>query len=167
MLKLQLYHGMYQESPPPLRELNVAVRKNSNAEIYYWRGIANFQSFEFKNAQHDFERAVELKPDWVEAIFHRGIVRVVRGRYDDAIEDFDRVIDLEPKHAAAYYNRGRLRYWKGQAEAAIADFKTARQLDPLLGRELNLQYVIGRLQRGPDDSVIDQVQSILDRLRDL
>ena len=169
MLKLQLYHEMYQMSPPSLIELNKVLQNEaSDADTYHLRGIANFQSFEFKDANHDFDRAVELKPDWVEAIFHRGIVRVVRGRYDDAIEDFDRVIKLNPKHAAAHYNRGRLRSWKGEPEAAIANFKKARQLDPLLGRELNLRYIIGKIERGSEDeSILDQVQSIVDRLRDL
>ena len=74
-------------SPPSLIELNKVLQNEaSDADTYHLRGIANFQSFEFKDANHDFDRAVELKPDWVEAIFHRGIVRVVRGRYDDAIE---------------------------------------------------------------------------------
>ncbi len=168
MLKLQLYHGMYEESPPSLPELNEALRADGNAETYHLRGIANFQGFEFKDAERDFEHAVQMRPEWVEAVFHRGIVRVVRGNYDDAVSDFNRVIELAPDHAAAYYNRGRLRYWKGDPDGAIADFKEARRLDPLLGRELNLQYVIGKIERGPEeDSIVDQVQSILDRLRDL
>ncbi|RME45479.1 MAG: tetratricopeptide repeat protein [Chloroflexi bacterium] len=169
MLKLQLYHEMYYVATPSIAELDAVLQeKAGDAEAYHLRGIANFQNFEFRAAAHDFSRAIELRPDFVDAIFHRGIVRVVRGRYNDAIEDFNRVIELQPDHAAAYYNRGRLHYWKGEYEAAIADFQKARKLDPLLGRELNLRYVIGELQRRPDDnSVLTQVQRIIDRLLDL
>lgn len=169
MLKLQLYHEMYYMSPPPVAELDATLRERvGDAEIYHLRGVANFQDFEFRAATRDFNYAVELKPDYIDAIFHRGVVRVVRGNYDEAIEDFDHVIRLKPDHAAAYYNRGRLRYWKGERGAAIADFQQARELDPLLGRELNLRYVIGKLEREPeDDSVLAQVQSIIDRLMDL
>lgn len=169
MPKLQLYHEMYYISTPPLAELDVVLQQGAgDAETYHLRGIANFQNFEFRAAAHDFNRAIELMPDFVDAIFHRGVVHVVRGRYNDAIEDFERVIVLQPKHAAAYYNRGRLRYWKGDYETAIADFKQARKHDPLLGRELNLRSVIGELERGPeDDTVLGQVQRIIDRLMDL
>lgn len=169
MLKLQLYHEMYQMSPPPLAELDAALREETgDAETYHLRGVANFHDFEFRAASRDFNRAVELDHDYLDAIFHRGIVRVVRGQYDDAIEDFNRVIALDPNHSVAHYNRGRLRYWKGERQAALADFQKARKLDPRLGRELNLRYIIGKLQRGPeDDSVAAQVQSILDRLMDL
>jgi len=169
MLKLQLYPEMYYISAPPLAKLDAMLQGQAgDAETYHLRGVANFQNFEFQAAVRDFSRAIELRPGFVEAIFHRGIVRVVRSRYDDAIEDFDRVIALQPDHAAAYYNRGRLRYWKGEYEAAIADFQQTRKLDPLLGRELNLRYVIGELERGPDDnSVLGQVQRIIDRLMDL
>lgn len=167
MLKLQLYHNMYQVSPPALRELNASLRKDGDAETYHLRGIANFQDFEFKASEQDFEHAVQMRPEWVEAVFHRGIVRVVRGNYNAALEDFNRTIELEPDHATAYYNRGRLRFWKGDSEGAIEDFKRARELDPLLARELNLQYIIGKIERGPDDeTILGQVQSILDRLRD-
>lgn len=169
MLKLRLYHEMYYIPTPPPTQLEATLQADTtNAEAYYLRGVANFQNFEFRAAAHDFTRAIELRPDFIDAIFHRGIVHVVRGRYDDAIEDFNRVIALDAEHAAAYYNRGRLYYWKGDREAAIADFTKARKLDPLLGRELNLRYVIGELERAPDnDSVLAQVQSIIDRLMDL
>lgn len=168
MLKLRLYHDMYDIPTPPLPELNRRIEAEGGARLYHLRGIAYFQDFEFSLASGDFSRALSLEPDFVAAIFHRGTVRVVRGDYDQAMQDFDHVIELEPQHAAAYYNRGRLQYWKGQYEAAIADFETTRTLDPLLGRELKLRSAIGKIQRGPDDdSVVSQVQSILDRLRDL
>jgi tetratricopeptide (TPR) repeat protein len=168
MLKLQLYHDMYYVQTSPLSELNRRIRAGADAELYHLRGIAYFQDFEFRLASEDFDRAIELEPDLVTAIFHRGAVRVVRGDYDQAMEDFNRVIELDPKHAAAYYNRGRLQFWKAEYDAAIADFEKTRRLDPLLGRELKLRYVIGRIERGPDDdSVVSQVQGILDRLRDL
>jgi tetratricopeptide (TPR) repeat protein len=169
MLKLQLYHEMYHIPTPSLAELDAALQNNvGDAQTYYLRGVANFQDFEFRAAADDFNRAVELVPDFVDAIFHRGLVHVVRGHYDDALEDLNRVIALKPDHAAAYYNRGRLYYWKGESEAAIADFQQARKLDPLLGRELNLRYIIGKIERGlEDESVLGQVQSIIDRLMDL
>ncbi len=169
MLKLQLYHEMYNMQTPPLKELNRRLRQGAGDEqTFYLRGVANFQSFEFRAATEDFDQAIALKPDFVDAIFHRGIVRVVRGRYDEALEDFDQTIALQSDHAAAHYNRGRLLYWKGNYEAAIANFEQARKLDPVLGRELNLRYVIGRLKRPPeDDSVLSQVQDIVNRLMDL
>lgn len=169
MMKLRLYHEMYHVPTPAVPELDAALRENAgDAGSYHLRGIANFQNFQFRAAARDFSRAIELAPDFVDAIFHRGIVHVVRGRYDDAVEDFSAVIARQPDHAAAYYNRGRLRYWKGEYEAAIADFRRAREADHLLGRELNLRSVISELERGPsDDSVLRQVQRIIDRLMDL
>lgn len=168
MLQLKLYHEMYYVATPPVVELSAVLAENPNdAASYHLRGIANFQRYEFRAATQDFSCAIQLVPDFVEAIFHRGIVYVVRGRYDSASEDFDRVIALQPDHAGAYYNRGRLSYWQGKYDAAIADFQKVREHDPLLGRELNLRSVIGELERGPnDDSVLGQVQRIVDRLMD-
>ena len=169
MLKLRLYHEMYEMQTPPLRELNQRLNEGTpDEQTFYLRGVANFQSFEFRAATEDFDRAIALKPDFVDAIFHRGIVRVVRGRYDEALEDFDQTIALQSDHAAAHYNRGRLLYWKGNYEGAITNFEMARKLDPLLGRELNLRYVIGKLKRpSENDSVLAQVQDIVNRLMDL
>ncbi|MFQ5341583.1 MAG: tetratricopeptide repeat protein [Anaerolineae bacterium] len=169
MPELKLYHEMYYKTTPPIAKLDSVLMENpGDAASCHLRGIANFQRYEFRAATQDFSRAIQLMPGFVDAIFHRGIVHTVRGRYDSAIEDFDRVIDLQPDHAAAYYNRGRLRYWRGDYQAAIADFQKARTLDPLLGRELNLRSVIGELQRDPDDdSILRQVQQIINRLMDL
>lgn len=160
-MKLRLYHDMYRMQPPPPEEMHP-----TDAEGFHLRGVANFHAFEFRAATNDFTRAIELDPDYVDALFHRGIVRVVRGQYDDAIRDFDRVIQLDPQHAAAYYNRGRVRYWKGDLAGALADFEQARRLDPRLARELNLSAVIRRLRQGPgDDSLRGRVQRFVNRFR--
>ena len=160
-MKLRLYHDMYRMQPPPPEEV-----RPSDAEGFHLRGVANFHAFEFRAATNDFTRAIELDPDYVDALFHRGIVRVVRGQYNEAVADFDRVLQLDPHHAAAYYNRGRVRYWKGDREGALADFEQARRLDPQLARELNLGAVIRRLRQGPgDDSLRGRVQRLADRFR--
>ena len=169
MIKLQLHHDMYNMPTPTLSKLNTNLETadNNGDEFHHLRGVANFKKFEFQAANKDFDLAIEMTPDFIDAIFHRGIVRVVRGRYNDATEDFNRVLALNPDHASALYNRGRLRYWKGLYDEAIKDFQLVRKIDPMLGRELKLRYVIGKIERRTeDDSVMAQVQSIVDRLID-
>ena len=78
----------------------------------------------------NFTRAVDLKPQLVEAYVNRGAAYEQRGDADRAIQDYDRAIELEPNVADAYFTRGRAYGQKGDLNRAVQDFDRALELNP-------------------------------------
>ena len=69
-----------------------------------------------------YDKAIRLKPGFVEAYNNRGVEKASLGRHDDALADYDQAIRLKPDLAEAYNNRGNAKHKLGRHEAAIADY---------------------------------------------
>ena len=97
------------------------------AELYYDRGVI-YDSVGLRSlARLDFNRALRLKPDFVDAYNFLGIHYTQLQEFNQAYEAFDSAIDLDPKHEYAYLNRGIALYYGGRAELSIDDFNAFHQ----------------------------------------
>ena len=80
------------------------------------------------NAITDFDKAIELKPDYVNAYNNRGTVYGIKGDYNRAIEDYDKAIEIQPDFAEPYCNRGEALLHLNEMEKAKADLITAKEM---------------------------------------
>jgi protein O-GlcNAc transferase len=68
-----------------------------------------------------YDRALEMRPDWPEALNNRGNVLEKLGRFEDALASYDRALQQRATYATALNNRGAvLRHLKRPGEAAQA-----------------------------------------------
>ncbi len=74
--------------------------------MLYFRGNAYFDKRQYDQAIQDYDRAIKLKPSYVNAFINRGRAYRYKRQYDRAIEDFSQAIKLNPKNAQALSNRG-------------------------------------------------------------
>ena len=93
------------------------------------RGVAYAKKGMNEQALADFDAAVKIKPDDVDARFRRGGTRVQLKQYQDAIEDLTAVIQADAMHAAAYRLRGFSYDTLGQYMEAAADNEKACSLN--------------------------------------
>jgi tetratricopeptide (TPR) repeat protein len=77
----------------------------------------------------DYDRAIELKPDYSLALANRGEFRRRQGDWAGALADFNRALEIEPV-AIAFNNRALLMHAKGDLAAARADLDQAIKLKP-------------------------------------
>ncbi len=97
------------------------------AELYYDRGVI-YDSVGLRSlARLDFNRALRLKPDFVDAYNFLGIHYTQMQEFNQAYEAFDSALDLSPEHQYAYLNRGIALYYGGRAELSIEDFTAFHQ----------------------------------------
>ena len=92
---------------------------------------------EYKGAITHYTKAIDLKPDFLEAYNNRGITYHEIQEFDLAIEDYNMVIKIDPNYAGAYNNRGIAYDGKGDFDSAMQDFETAIQLNPNLFEAYN------------------------------
>ncbi len=94
------------------------------------RGWAYYRKGDFDRAIHDYNQAIQLKPDYAYAFNDRGLAYAGKGDYGRAIEDYNQAIQLKPDYALAFNNRG-LAYFAGRSDdRAIQNFDQAIQLSP-------------------------------------
>lgn len=93
--------------------------------VPYLLGLAYAFRGEHEKAVDSFTKAVELEPDFDEAIFACGDSYVALGQYERALSDYAEVIRLMPHYGRAYYHRALVYLKQRQHEAALADLLVA------------------------------------------
>lgn len=128
------------DSAAPSRDRQIAActaviraRHPTKAELpvaYYNRGHAYAEKNWPVRARTDFERALELKPNYPEALVGRGEILTQRNKWREAVWDYDRAIRLKPDFADAYADRAIAFDTLHQFDRAIADLDRALALRP-------------------------------------
>lgn len=98
------------------------------AESRYNRGTAYSSLKNYEEALKDYDKAIELDPQFSKAYNNRGKAHFALGNYQQAIIDMKRSVEIDPLYARAYYNLS-LAYSKlGHADEASANYKKAESL---------------------------------------
>jgi tetratricopeptide (TPR) repeat protein len=84
-------------------------------------------------AIQDCDRAITLKPEYLDAYLARATAYFTKGDDDHAIADYDQAIRLKPDVVGALTLRGMAYAHKGDYDRAIADYARALQLSPGFG----------------------------------
>ena len=127
------YQAYMKEHTPDLGEIHrgpEARQKRREAAILNNRGLDYRDEGDYDRAIEDFNKALELKPDYAEPYTNRGNAYSCKEDYDRAIEDYDKAIELNPKLTKPYSNRGVAYVKKGEFERAVVDCTKAIKLKP-------------------------------------
>ncbi|MDO7084678.1 lipoprotein NlpI [Pseudocolwellia sp. AS88] len=104
--------------------LRAEITDEQRAQLFYDRGVI-YDSVGLRSlARLDFNRALKLKPDLVDAYNFIGIQYTQLQEFNQAYDSFDSAIDLQPDHEYAYLNRGIALYYGGRPILARDDFET-------------------------------------------
>jgi len=98
------------------------------ALVYCKRGDAYSNLRKYQPALADFDRALELDPNYTAAYLRRGNVYQELKEYRSALVDFDHALELDPNYTAAYFSRAII-YWKlKEYQSALADLDSLVKL---------------------------------------
>jgi len=86
------------------------------------------RAFEYDQIMQDYNKVVELNPDFVYAYFNRANIRCYQKDFRQALLDYNEAINRNPEFAEAYYNRGLTRLFLGDTARGIADLSKAGEL---------------------------------------
>jgi tetratricopeptide (TPR) repeat protein len=94
------------------------------------RGVAYARQQNPREAIEDFNRAIQLFPEYAAIYNNRGNVLLGIGAVREAMKDFDRALLLAPGYAAAFSNRAGAQVRLGEVDLAVADYTKAISLVP-------------------------------------
>ena len=115
-------------------EMFTALVEHSEIEVKWlpvalsWRGLTYRNMGNYEDALKDFDRAIEIDPDYKWAIAHRGITYRLMKSNEDALKDFDRAIKVDPDYNLAIAQRGITYGEMKRYEDALKDFDRAIEI---------------------------------------
>ena len=81
-----------------------------------------------KEAENDYNKAIEINPNFTEAYYNKGVLKEKSDDTKGALENYNKAIEINPQYADAYHNRGRLKVKSGDVEGAKQDLAMAEYL---------------------------------------
>ena len=113
------------------------------------RGVLRAMGKDLKGAEEDLRRAVQVKPDYADALQPLGVLLVETKRYDEGVRILQRVLDADPARESA-----RMQIVEAWLEAGRPD-DALREISPLLTRsprDPGLRHVQGRVLAAKGDT---------------
>jgi tetratricopeptide (TPR) repeat protein len=101
-----------------------------DSEVFFNMGIAYKAKGELAKAAAEYERALELTPQYAEALNNLGNIRKDQKKYDEAIAHLESSIKVFPGNPKTHNNLGTVYGMKGNVNKAALYFAKAVRLKP-------------------------------------
>jgi len=145
----------------PLNQTESGKVIADSAQDYYQRGYQYYEGGKYNIAIEFYNKAIKLKPDYLEAYNDRGIIYFIKGDYDKVITDLSQVLDLKLDYPEAYMVRARAYSAKSDYTNAIDDLNKAIELSPINFPELYFQRGLAYDGKGDQNkAIIDYSKAI-------
>ena len=119
-----------------IAEAHASLARNKIAYDWDWPG-----------AQREFERALELNPNYATGHYWYSYYYYAMGRLDDALREMKRAVELDPLSLNINAELGRTLIYKGQYDAAIEQERKTLEMDPNFGVARSL-LALAYLEKG-------------------
>ena len=98
--------------------------------IFNLYGIIQYKLNNFEESVENFNKAIQLNPNFFEAYNNLGNSLMEFGKFKDAINKYESAIKLKPEYASAYNNLGGAWEDLGDFEKAIFNYSKAIKFNP-------------------------------------
>ncbi len=132
-----------------------------SAEAINDRGSMCAQAGKFAEAMDNYQRAIQIKPEFALAYLNLGTVLQKQGKLDDAIAQFNKVLELKPDCIEAYGKLGNLLIGREKFDEAIAQYQKVIQIQPD-AVEAHFNFGTALLEQGKIYQAISSFQKVLE-----
>lgn len=120
--------------------LNQIVEKDPK-DFVVWSELGSlyFKQQNYAEAENAYQKALELKPDFVVTLVNLGKLRIDRKNLDGAIEVLTKAVELEARSAEAQHYLGEAYLQNKKGSKAVGHLNEALRLDPQGKAEIHLR----------------------------
>ena len=112
-----------------MRQQKESLKKYAH-EYYLMGNECIVRAKDARAAHANFDKAIELYPEYVDAWVRKGVTYFDEDRIEEAEQCLNHAVKLNPKSFKAVYNRGKLRLFTNKIEEALSDLDRATSLKP-------------------------------------
>jgi len=120
---------------------HMAKKYPTEKRIHHYLGMYYRSRKLFSEAIEESIKAIELDPNYGEAINMLAYIYTDMGKYDMAIKYFNNYALVSPRDANPYDSMGELYFKMGKLDDAIAKYKAALEVKPDFGSEYRIAYI--------------------------
>jgi arylsulfatase A-like enzyme/Flp pilus assembly protein TadD len=121
-------HGEYRDST---EKLTLAAKTEpASVPVHYLLGLNYYRLHEFGRAVEEFQRVLQLSPDYELAVFNLGLAYARSGDFDNAIATLKRALELDGTNFSAAYNLGAAYLKKEMIPEAATAFRQSVNVNP-------------------------------------
>jgi tetratricopeptide (TPR) repeat protein len=126
-------------------------------------GMLAWEKGEIEDAIFEFEKILEIDPEYAPVFNSLGYLEFGRGNFDKSLEHFKTYISLLPDQANPYDSKGEILMAVGRYDEALKEFKTAHQLEP--GFAFVLYHMADAYSRkgmySKTDQILDKIEKLI------
>lgn len=108
---------------------------SDQANAHYIEGLQHFGKDEYAEAIAAYEKALELRPDWTDAMHGLAMAHMKAGTVDDAIAIGNRIVELDPKDPFAHTSLSMFYQRKSQMAEEAGDEEATKDLIAIAEKE--------------------------------
>jgi tetratricopeptide (TPR) repeat protein len=116
-------------------------------------------------AIEQYVKALDIKPNYLEARNFLGVALFQNGETDEAIAQYRSALDINPDYLEARINLGNALGAKGQSDEAVAQYQKVIEIDPA-SAEARYNLGVDLFQKGQWDEAIAQYRKVLEIIPD-
>ncbi|MFZ5511854.1 MAG: KGGVGR-motif variant AAA ATPase [Pseudomonadota bacterium] len=118
------------QAPLPVQQSPAPPSTSDAALSFYLAGNQNLLEQRLDEAIRNYDRAIDLKPDYLEAYLSRAEAYRQQGRGDQALRELEKVVAIKPDSAEAYFKLAELNAESGRREQALDLYQRTLALGP-------------------------------------
>ena len=103
------------------------------------RGVEQVKSGEVDKAIVNFDEAIKLYPECIEAWTNKGAALCMKEKFEEGLKCLDKALELNPEHPSALKAKGLAYHVQGKYDQAIIYFDRALKVSPGDGNIQNLK----------------------------
>ncbi len=104
--------------------------ESDGADAPFKRGNELMALGRFEEASASFDKALAIRPGFVDALINRGVALMQLKRFEEALSSYDHALAVKPGFAGALNNRGAALKNLGRHEEALASFDRVLAVEP-------------------------------------
>jgi superkiller protein 3 len=112
------------------RALQEERTKLDDARILFRQGVDLAKSRLFEEGLLLLRDAIELRPNYIDALYISGVINGVLGRYKESLPFFERVLELKQDHVEALYGKANALLKQGSYSESLEMLETVLKLSP-------------------------------------
>jgi tetratricopeptide (TPR) repeat protein len=119
--------------------------------------IAQDYDWDWQTSEKQYQRAIQLDPNYATAHHWYAEHLALRGRFDEAFVEIDRALRLDPLSLIVQTDHGVILYFARQYDRALEQFRAVQEMEPGFPRNMTLYAYVQQNQ-------FDRAFSELERL---
>ncbi|GAP96459.1 tetratricopeptide repeat protein [Leptolyngbya sp. NIES-2104] len=104
------------------------VQESAESHRAFDQGMRHLRNRSYQNAIAEFNRAIQLDPNFKEAYSGRGLAQLQSGQLPQALDSYNRILQIDPKAAIAYSGLALVRSRLGDERQARLDTEKSAAL---------------------------------------